>query len=170
MSETWPYNYAQSLLRGCQSGGIELRSRTMMVLLVTVTFLVSGCDEDPTRTEELSMSEKVAGEWECVELFVDGAAQGVTDDNAFWYFTKSGGFCSQYRTAYGEYYTSSTGDLDNRSSVLQESIVGGGAIEWRLSLSEGSETLHASAIAPTSHAGNEWVLMRTGDGPKTSCF
>ncbi len=147
-----------------------MRSGAIVFLLVAVSFFVLGCGEDSAGPQVLSISEKIAGEWECIEFYVHGDTRGVPDNNVFWYFTKTGEFCSQYITAYGGYYTGSTGDLDNRLSTLQETNLHGEAIEWRLALNARSDTLHAVSVAPDSLSGYEWVLIQTGDGPESSCF
>ena len=139
-------------------------------LVFAIVLMVYGCSEDSTSPRGQTLSEQVAGEWECVGFYVEGAERPLVDNNIFWYFRGTGEFCSQYITAYGGYYTGSSGQVDDGGSVLTETNLHDEEIRWQLSLCASTDTLRAISVAPDTLLGYEWVLIQTGDGPDSSCF
>ena len=147
-----------------------MHTRTAGLLIFAFAFIMSGCGDDSTSPQVEPLSDQIVGEWECVGYFVDGVDRGITDNNVFWYFADSGEFCSQYMTAYGSYYTGSTGQVDTGAHELTEIYSNDEENKWRLSLGASADTLHAVRVAPDALFSFEWVLIQTGEGPDSSCF
>ena len=139
-------------------------------LFCAFIIMMCGCGDDAASPGGPTLSEQLKGEWEGIDFFVNGEELPVMDNNVFWYFRDTGEFCTQYITAYGGYYTGSSGQVADELSILTENNLHEEAIQWRLSLVSGQDTLRAISVFPDSLSGFEWILVQTGDGPTSSCF
>ena len=143
-------------------------ARIIMILLVLMA--VCGCgDNDPVNPPDEPPLENLAGDWEVVSMVADTLEHILPDNNVFWFFSETGEFCSLWKTAYGTYYPGNSGQVSTSGLVLTEQFENDQAI-WRLSLSSGSDSLHAFIVEPDTLDIDSWFLVRSADAPEASCF
>lgn len=99
---------------------------------------------------------------------VDTDVIEIGDNNIHWYFSESGEYCSLYRTAYG-YQSGNSGHASSDGRFLTEEFMDESAT-WRLTLSSGSDSLHAYLVKPDTHDIKMLFLERVDDAPEPTCF
>ena len=140
----------------------------LSALLIASAFV--GCSDDSTSPSNRIYFDDLAGEWEAIYLYAGDLEYELPHNNVIWYFADDGKFCSLWRTAYGAFYTDSTGSFNLRHSALTEVSTQGVEERWVLSLTQNADTLRVVAAVLGSTDLDGWLLVPADDVPESTCF